>query len=72
MFILHERAVVIFGGRVFESFKEQELPERAAEKVSAAHDLGDAHECVVNNTCELVAGEVVFSPHQDVTEFLSR
>ncbi len=70
--VLHERAVVIRRGIVSESFEEQELSERAAEKVSAPHDLGDAHECVIDNARELVAWEVVFSPYQDVTEFMSR
>ncbi len=47
---------------------EQELPEGGAQQVRAAYDFGDANGGVIDDTGELVTGNIVFTPDKEVAE----
>ena len=63
-----ERAVKKCGSRNTEGAEEEELAERGFDEVGAADDLGDVEIGVVDGAGELVAGDVVFAPDEEVAE----
>jgi hypothetical protein len=66
-----ERAVVVGGGGGAEGAEEEELAEGGFDEVGAADDFGDAEVGVVDGAGELVAGDVVFAPDEEVAEIAS-
>ncbi len=71
-FIEHERTMVVRGRRPGEGAVEQELARGAGDQIRAAHDFGDFHQRIIDRAGELVAGQVVFSPNEKVSEIDAR
>jgi hypothetical protein len=68
VFIGYEIAVVKCGRGEIERAVKQQLSKRAADEISAAHNLRDFHDGIIHHARELVGGKVVFSPHEKVAE----
>ena len=66
----HEWAVEKRGFNQAKSAVQQELAASAREKIRTAHDFGDSHVADIDRAGELVAGQVVFSPDEEVAEIL--
>src|SRR6185503_14547866 len=64
----HERTVIIFWDSFAERAEKQNLPEGGFDQIGAAHDFGDLHRRIIHGAGELVTGDVVFSPHEEVAE----
>ena len=47
---------------------EQELAAGAGEQIGSAHDFRDSQVIVIDRAGELVAGQVVFSPDEEIPE----
>jgi len=58
--------------RVSERAQEQDLSERARDEVFAAHHLCNFHQCIVHRAGELVGGDAILSPDEEVTKVVSR
>ncbi len=63
-----ERAVIVGGGGGAEGAEEEELAEGGLDEVGAADDFGDLQIGVVGGAGELVTGDVVFAPDEEVAE----
>ena len=50
---------------------EQNLPRGADEQIRTAYDFADLHGCIVNDTDELVGGNIVRPPDHEIAEVLS-
>jgi len=57
-------------GRQIQSAVEQELAGGGFEQVFAADDFGDAHGGVIHDDGELIRGDVVVPPDDEVAEVL--
>jgi len=64
----HQRAVVKRRGGMTQGTEQQQLTEGGFHEVGAAHDLGDAHGGVVDDSGELVAGHIILPPDEEVAE----
>src|SRR5690606_13022671 len=53
---------------VAECAEEKELAESGFDEVGTANDFGDLHRGVVDGAGELVTGDVVFAPDEEVAE----
>ncbi len=63
-----ERAVEPGGDGITEGAIEQNLAGSGFEQVGAADDFGDAHGVVIDDAGELVAGQAVAPPDDEVAE----
>ncbi len=68
VFVVKQRTVVEGGLGFAEGAVEQELATGGGEEIGAADDFGDAHRRVIDGAGQLIAGEVVFAPHEEVAE----
>jgi len=66
--VADERAMVVGGRRVTEGAEEEKLAEGGLDEVFAPHDFGDAGLGIVHGAGELVTGDSVFAPHEEVAE----
>ena len=63
-----ERGVMVGGERGAEGFEDEELAEGGTDEVGAADYFGNTKFGVVDGARELVAGEAVLSPDEEVAE----
>jgi hypothetical protein len=70
---LVEQQVAVVPGRRRESESpcQQNLPRRRLEQVGSANHFGDPHGRVVDHDRELIGGEVVSPPYQEVAKILT-
>jgi hypothetical protein len=47
---------------------QQDLASGGAEKVGSADDFGDLHGGIINYDGELVSGNIISTPYEEVTE----
>ena len=66
--VANEGAVIKRGRREAEGAVEEELTEGGLEEVFAADYFGDGHGCVVDDDSELIGGDVVFAPDDEIAE----
>src|SRR5438093_6432966 len=67
----HQRAVKEGRRRKAERAIEQNLTRRGGEQIGAAHYFGDPHGGVVHDNRQLIGGNVVMSPDDEIAEILS-
>lgn len=53
---------------VTERAVQQHLPRRGFEQVGATHHLGDLHRGIINDDSQLIGGNVIATPYQEVTK----
>ena len=70
-FIADEIAVVVVGGGEFECAKEKKLAGGGFEQIGSANDFGDLHGGIVDHDGELVGGDVVATPNDEISEIAS-
>jgi len=66
VFVADEFAVVILWRLRSKGAVEEQLPKSRAEQVGPSDDFSYSHFDVIDGAGELVAGEVVFSPNEEV------
>src|SRR5581483_5692184 len=64
-------AVIVLWNRQTQSSIEENLPRRGLQQIRPAHDLGDAHSCIIDNYRQLVGRNVIPSPHDEVSKILA-
>jgi len=69
--VADEFAMKIVWRRVGEGANQQELAGGGFEEVGAADYFGDVHGLVVDHDCELVGGDVVAAPDEEVSEVVA-
>jgi hypothetical protein len=72
VFVGEEIGVEVRGSGEFEGPLEEDLAGGGFEEVAAADYFGDLSVGVVDYACELVAGEAVLAPDQEVAEVFAR
>ena len=68
VFVAHEGAVEKGGRGPAEREVEEKLAGGGDEEVLAADDLGDLHGVIVHGAGELITGEIVVTPDDEVAE----
>jgi len=67
--VVGEQGAVEKGGwSPAEGAIEQQLPRGGKEEIGAADDFGDLHFMVIDHHGELVGGEIVVTPHDEIAE----
>ncbi len=64
--------MIVTRRRNAERLREQELARGGAQQVASAHHLGDAHRIVVGDDGELIGGNVITPPDDEVAEIIAR
>ena len=72
VFICHQGAVVEGWGRELEGFIKKELARGGEKEIRAANHFGDLHGGIVESAGELVGGEIIMTPDEEITEVVSR
>src|SRR5579864_59541 len=67
-FISHQIAMIKLRRLKAKRTIKQNLSRRGFQQVGAAHDFGDSHRMVVSNYRELISGNVISSPDDEVSE----
>jgi len=70
-FVADEFAVIILGRCRPEGAIEEQLPKGGAKEVGSSYDFGYSQLNIIDDAGELIAGEVVFSPHKEVAKVAS-
>ena len=63
--------MVIGGKRQTERAPQQDLPSRRLQQIGSADCFGDSHCSIVDDHCELIGGNIVAPPHDEITELCS-
>lgn len=50
--------------------KQKNLPRRRFQQIGPAHNFGDPHRGIVNNNRQLIGGNVIASPNNEVAKVL--
>ena len=67
----HQVAVIKRGRGEAERAIEEQLAGSGGEEVRAAHDFGDAHGGVIHNDGELIGGDVIVTPDDEIAEMFA-
>src|SRR5882724_2579325 len=68
--IPYQFTMEIIRNSISQRSNQQQLPRRRLQQVGTAHDFRDPHSCVVNHHGELISGNIVTSPNQEVAEIV--
>src|ERR1043166_7183064 len=66
LLIAQKWTMKVYGNRISQSADEQQLSCGALEQVCAADDFSDLHRGIVDNHGELIGGDIVATPEQEV------
>lgn len=72
MFVQDKRAMRKCGRCEAERPVEQNLPRGGEEQIRAAHDFADLHRGIVHDDGELIGGNPIVPPHDEIAEIFSR
>ena len=70
-FVPHQRTVEKCRWRQAERAVKQDLPRRADQQISPAHNLGDAHRRVIHHTGQLIRRDFIATPQDKISKILS-
>src|SRR6516162_3187267 len=71
LFIADEVAMEIGRNAQSERPNQEQLPRGGLQQVDSSHDFGYLHGCVVDHDGELVGGNVIATPDDEITEVLT-
>jgi len=71
LLVAQQVAVEVLRSGHAERSLQQYLTRGGFEQITAAHDFSDVHGSIVDNAGELIAGEIVFAPDEEVSEVLA-
>src|ERR1700761_5183408 len=70
--VTHQIAVEVARSREPQGALQQDLPRCRLEQIASTHDFGNAHCRIVYDTGELIAGQAILAPNQEIAKIRIR